>query len=140
MHPRQATVVRWTKFNLVGIIGVAVQLGLLYALTCGLGLNYLWATFLAVECTIVHNFLWHERFTWADRRDGTMRARAIRLARFNLTNGAVSVFGNLLLMRLLISQAHFPVLPANGLAILFCSMANFFLGDQFVFRPVPVKV
>jgi putative flippase GtrA len=28
---------------------------------------YLAATALAVEAAVVHNFFWHERFTWADR-------------------------------------------------------------------------
>ncbi len=139
MNTRRATLLRWTKFNLVGALGVAVQLAVLYALIYQLRLSYLAATFVAVECTIVHNFLWHERFTWADRRDRTALARSARWLHFNLTNGAVSLFGNLLLMHLLVDQTHLPVLLANGIAILFCSLVNFFVGDQFVFRPALVK-
>lgn len=61
------TSVRWWKFNAVGAGGIVVQLVMLAFLKSGLRLNYLAATALAVESTVVHNFFWHERFTWADR-------------------------------------------------------------------------
>ena len=60
---------RWMKFNLVGGVGIAVQLLMLWLLTlCGVG--YMLATALAVESAVLHNFVWHERFTWIDRRNG----------------------------------------------------------------------
>src|SRR5207237_8971860 len=63
----RTTAARWLKFNAVGGIGMLVQLGTLAVLTNGLRVNYLLATALAVEAAVIHNFLWHERFTWADR-------------------------------------------------------------------------
>ena len=48
-------------------MGIAVQLLMLVVLKAGLHLHYLVATALAVETAVIHNFLWHERFTWADR-------------------------------------------------------------------------
>ena len=57
--------VRWLKFNAVGTIGIAVQLGALALLTSALRINYLLATGLAVEAAVLHNYLWHELFTWA---------------------------------------------------------------------------
>ena len=59
--------VRWCKFNLVGAVGILVQFGVLFLLKSLLHVNYLAATGLAVEAAVVHNFFWHERFTWADR-------------------------------------------------------------------------
>jgi putative flippase GtrA len=41
--------------------------------------------------------------------------------------------GNLVLMRVLVEGAGMPVLAANGVAILVCSVVNFFLGDGWVF-------
>jgi putative flippase GtrA len=64
---RSATLVRWCKFNSVGAVGIFVQFGVLFLLKSGLHFNYLAATVLAVEAAVVHNFFWHERFTWADR-------------------------------------------------------------------------
>ena len=50
---------RWLKFNLVGGIGIAVQLLALVLLKAVLQVNYLVATALAVETAVIHNFLWH---------------------------------------------------------------------------------
>ena len=60
-------IARWLKFNAVGLMGVGVQLAMLVVLASGLRIDYLPATALAVETAILHNFLWHERYTWADR-------------------------------------------------------------------------
>jgi len=58
---------RWMKFNAVGGIGIGVQLAALAVFRSWLKLDYLVATALAVEIAVIHNFGWHERFTWADR-------------------------------------------------------------------------
>jgi putative flippase GtrA len=124
-----STATRWLKFNLVGGIGIAVQLFMLVLLKTGLHLDYLSATALAVEITVIHNFLWHERFTWADRAG----AGFSRFLKFNLTTGLFSVAGNLLLMKLLVGFAHVNYLLANGITITACSVVNFLVSDGFVF-------
>jgi hypothetical protein len=80
----RATALRWLKFNLVGGLGIAVQLAVLLGLKGGFHLSYLPATALAVETAVVHNFLWHERYTWSDRVQPSWRASLPRLLRFNL--------------------------------------------------------
>lgn len=125
---------RWLKFNLVGAIGIVVQLAVLGILNGVLKLDYLPATALAVEAAVLHNFLWHERYTWADRASLTRRQAVLRLLHFNLTTGAISILGNLLLMRMLVGQAHLPSLPANLISIAGCSLLNFLVSDSFVFR------
>jgi putative flippase GtrA len=127
------TSVRWLKFNAVGVIGIAVQLLVLTALRTGLHFNYLPATALAVEAAVIHNFVWHERFTWADRgRCGSLA----RFVKFNLTTGMLSILGNLLLMRVLVGNLHLPYLAANVIAVAACSILNFLVSDGFVFQPV----
>ena len=120
---------RWLKFNLVGGIGIAVQLLALFVLKAGLHCSYLIATALAVETAVIHNFLWHERYTWADRS----RAGFTRFLKFNLTTGLFSIGGNLVLMKLLVDPGHMNYLPANGIAITACSVVNFLVSDGFVF-------
>jgi putative flippase GtrA len=120
---------RWLKFNLVGGIGIVVQLLALAVLKAGLHFSYLIATALAVETAVIHNFLWHERFTWADRTG----AGFTRFLKFNLTTGLFSIAGNLLLMKLLVGLGHLNYLPANGIAITACSVVNFLVSDGFVF-------
>ena len=58
---------RWTMFNAVGVVGLLFQLACLATLRDVLGLHYLVATVVAIELTILHNFSWHVRWTWADR-------------------------------------------------------------------------
>jgi putative flippase GtrA len=128
---------RWLKFNAVGAIGVVVQLVLLTVLKSGFHFNYLVATAVAVEATVVHNFLWHERFTWADRIAET---RVYRFAKFNLTNGLLSIAGNLLLMKWLVGSFRFPYIPANIAAIILCSLANFAVSHAYVFREISVPM
>lgn len=119
---------RLLKFSLVGAFGIGVQLGVL-TLLARWRLNYLLATGLAVEAAVLHNFVWHERFTWAERG-----GRAFgRLLRFHLSNGVVSIAGNLLLMRLLVGKAGVPVLVSNVVSIAVCFVANYLVSDRWVF-------
>jgi putative flippase GtrA len=58
---------RWARFNIVGLVGLLVQLACLWALTQLLNVHYILATAIAVELTILHNFCWHAAWTWIDR-------------------------------------------------------------------------
>jgi putative flippase GtrA len=125
------TYVRWWKFNLVGAMGMIVQLTALALLSRCVGSHYLCASAAAVELAVLHNFVWHVHFTWRDRRGNS--ALLSQLVRFHLSNGMVSIVGNLVLVRILVPQAHLPPLAASGIAILCCSVANFCLGDSWAF-------
>lgn len=125
------TFVRWTKFNLVGALGMVVQLVLLAVLNRRAPGHFLLTSAAAVEVVLLHNFVWHLRYTWVDRRNHS--GRLSQLARFHLSNGPVSLLGNLLLMPILVKQAQLPVLGANFVSILCCSLINFFLGDSWAF-------
>lgn len=124
---------RWCKFNLVGAMGVGVQFAALFVMKGLVGVDYLLATAMAVETAVIHNFLWHERFTWADRVRPSRRGALIRLIRFNLTTGAMSMVGNVALMKVMVGEGHMNYLVANGIAIALCSIANFLVSDQWVF-------
>jgi putative flippase GtrA len=122
------------KFNAVGGIGIGVQLAALALFRSLLKLDYLVATGLAVEVAVVHNFLWHERFTWADRPATRPVQSLVRLVKFNGSNGAVSIAGNLVLMRLLAGELKVNYVVSNLVAIVVCSLVNFLLSDRFVFE------
>ncbi|MBI1896098.1 MAG: GtrA family protein [Acidobacteria bacterium] len=126
--------VRWLKFNFVGGLGVLVQLGMLVLLKSGFGLHYLAATALAVEAAVLHNFLWHQSWTWSDRPRGSSPAAMLaRLVRFHAANGAVSIVSNLILMKLFVGALGLPYFAANLVAIALTSIANFLLADRAVF-------
>ncbi len=125
---------RWIAFNFVGGLGVLVQLATLAALTGWLGLHYLVGTALAVEAAVLHNFIWHERWTWSDRLGHDKEGMWKRLVRFHLANGALSIGGNLILMRLFVGSWSMNYAVANIVTISICSILNFLAGDRFVFR------
>ncbi len=133
---QKQTILRWIKFNTVGGVGIVVQLGALALFRSVLHLNYLVATALAVETAVIHNFLWHERFTWRDRPAARRSQSLVRFVKFNATNGAVSLVGNLLIMRALVGQFHMNYVIANLIAVTVCSLANFLLSDWVVFEKV----
>ncbi len=124
---------RWIAFNAVGAMGIVVQLAALMALTGWIGLNYLAATALAVEVSVLHNFVWHERWTWSDRKSSSRLEVFCRLARFNFANGALSILGNLAAMRFLVGVVGLNYVVANLIAIAACSIVNFAAGECYVF-------
>jgi len=132
----QNLLLRWLKFTAVGAIGMVAQLAALALLRSWLKLDYLLATGVAVEITVMHNFFWHERFTWADRQPGRPIQSLFRFAKFNASNGAVSIVGNLALMWLLVGQVKLNYVASNVCGIVACSVVNFHLGDRFVFETI----
>ena len=157
--PAHSKLVRWLKFNFVGGIGIVVQFAALFVLKSVFHVHYLAATAIAVEAAVIHNFIWHEQFTWADRtkpdrtkpdrtkpdpakpdRAGPARMSPARfrgslrrMLRFHLANGAVSLLGNLALMKIMAGVGRMNYLVANAIAITLCSLANFLVSEEWVF-------
>ena len=120
---------RWGRFLTIGLLGFLLQVGALAALTSHLDWGWLPSTIVAVELAVVHNFIWHARWTWRDRR-GNWPARFVR---FQLANGAASIAGNALLMVLFVGLAGLPAVPANILSVAAMSVVNFLAADRWVF-------
>ena len=121
---------RFLRFNAVGALGVGVQLVSLWLLTSVGAVHYVVATAVAVMLAVVHNFVWHCLWTWRDRDVHLLRAGA----RFVLTNGLLSIAGNLGVTTALVAGAHAPPVAANAVAIATSGLLNFWLGDVVVFR------
>jgi putative flippase GtrA len=124
----------WIKFNVVGVLGFALQSGALFVLTHKpYPINYLAATAIAVELAVLNNFVWHQRWTWNDRPSTTKKETLRRLAKFNVTTGLVSIAGNLLLMTLLVGHFGLPIIGANLVSVAACSILSFILADRIAF-------
>ncbi len=128
------TRLRLARFNAVGVLGFAVQLAALWLLVHVGQVPHLIATAMAVETAIAHNFIYHWCWTWNDRVNGRTEFLR-RFVRFNLTNGAVSLVVNVVLMGLLHGVLGMHYLAANVLGVACSSVANFILGDRVVFTP-----
>lgn len=116
------------RFNTVGVIGFAVQLSVLAALDVA-GVPVLMGTAVAVEAAILHNFAWHERWTWAGTLSGT---RGSRLARFHLSNGLISIVGNVAMTGALV-HTGVPLVLASVAAVLTCAVLNYATASMWVF-------
>jgi dolichol-phosphate mannosyltransferase len=122
-------VTRFIRFNAVGALGLGVQLAVLAALGQA-GWPLVPATLAAVEIAVLHNFFWHERWTWADRRGGS---RIDRLVRFHASNGLMSLVGNAVLTWCF-AALGLRVTLANLAAVASCAVVNFAAGDRLVYR------
>jgi putative flippase GtrA len=121
---------RWLKFNFVGALGIGVQLSAFALYSRVAGLDVRLATALAVETAVLHNFIWHERFTWRGEPGGAIQ----RLLKFQAGNGLISIAGNVAVVSVLTGLFHAPPLLSNCAAIAVCALANFAVSEWFVFR------
>src|SRR5262245_54964395 len=87
---------RLSLFLAVGWLGFILQLAALALLVSVAQWPWLPATVVAVELAVIHNFCWHERVTWRDRRTrpGLARSGTVamlsRFVRFNVATGITS--------------------------------------------------
>jgi len=124
------TLSRTAVFALVGALGFGCQLGVLHLLV-GAGLAVSVSTALAVLTAVAHNFLWHREWTWRDRPASAGSPQA-QFLRFVGLNGLVSLAGNVAITAGL-AGSGLPVLAANAVAVVVCSLANYVLADRLVF-------
>jgi putative flippase GtrA len=125
---------RWLRFNAVGGAGLIVQVTIL-AVLIRVDVPLTLATLLAVEGAVLHNFVWHERWTWHDRPAATTVERLWRLLSFHALNGLVSFVGNVAITVGLVRTGWNPIV-ANLVAVTTCSLVNYAAGHLFVFsRP-----
>ena len=127
-RPRRAPLTLLLRFGLVGLSGVGVNLGAL-ALLSALGLLSTVASALAIELSILSNFLLNDRWTFAEQRSGTAWSRALRFQLVSLI-GALMQWGTFVLMGLIFALSELsvggwgryePVWREGGLASLISS-------------------
>jgi putative flippase GtrA len=122
------------RFNLVGVMGFALQTLTLWALVRWVGVTAAAGVTIAVLAAVSHNFAWHERFTWPDLpRD----QRVKRWISFHLSTGTISVLTNLGITMIVMTATGLSVLWANVIAVAIASSANFWINDRLIFRPAP---
>jgi len=119
------------KFLLVGAFGVGINLGL-FALLLRLGVNQFVASPVAIEASIVGNFLLNNYWTFRRRRVATgLRLRGIK---FNLVSlfALLISFGTFLTLRFL--QPDGPPVLHQLAGIVPATLVNYFLNSYWTFR------
>ncbi|HZP48551.1 MAG TPA: GtrA family protein [Vicinamibacterales bacterium] len=128
---------RFASFAAVGACGFVLQIATLQLLLIATPSGPLAATFAAVELAVLHNFVWHERWTWRDRRGGAQTAGVVRrLVRFHVANGVTSIGAAVACVALLTRALGWPPALANCVAVGLTGLVNFVALDRWVFaRP-----
>lgn len=128
---RRAELRTFVKFALVGASGVAVNLGL-FALLLALGVNRYLASPLAIEASILSNFLLHDGWTFRWRRPrGRARDRAVLFNFVSLLSLGIS-YASFVAWSLLLPSLH--AILHQLLAIPPATLFNFFVNSRWIFR------
>ena len=122
---------RLGKFLVVGASGMAVNNAALFTLYQLLRVPLLGASALAVALSIVNNFIWNDRWTFAQRHT-TAAAAMHRFARFGLASLGGLVLTTLTLW-LLVNNVGLHYLVANLIAIGAGTASNFLLNSKWTY-------
>jgi len=122
------------RFSLVGLTGVAVNLGAFEALR-HFGLNKFAASPIAIQLSVISNFLIHNYWTFAHRTmAGRKRVRGIKFQLASVVTLALS-YGTFVGLSLWLPAASPVLLQAAG--ILPAAVLNYLLNTAWIFRAVP---
>jgi putative flippase GtrA len=124
---------RWGIFNLVGLGGFALQLGIIAVLTRFFAWSPAAATVVGVEIAFLHNLIGHTRWTWREYPLRNGREWLHRWWRYQLAKSA-SLAANVAITAALAALTSLPVEAANAVAVLACAIPNFFLAEWLVLR------
>ncbi|MBD3234719.1 MAG: hypothetical protein GF315_13420 [candidate division Zixibacteria bacterium] len=125
---------RFLKFSIVGGSGVAVNMGLLYLLTEVVGLYYVISSLIAIETSIITNFVLNDFWTWRDKRGLTGSVFLIRLLKYNTSASLAAFIGNFVTLTALTEFFGFYYLIANLIGIGVGILINFFLNDRWTYK------
>lgn len=127
---------RFLKFVLVGGSGVFVNMFTLYLLTEYAQIHYSISSLIAIELSILFNFLINNSWTWGDRNANPIGQRLIS---YHVAAGVTAFFGNWCVLLLLTEVFDMHYMPANLIGIAVGSLFNFFANDLWTFREVDQK-
>jgi dolichol-phosphate mannosyltransferase len=116
---------RAAKFIAVGFSGGLVNLFFYRLLTATLGWPVWQAATSSAGIGVLNNFVWNERFTFAEVRKDSPRATSHRFLVFTLVS-VVGLIMNAALVELLVAVLHWPWQPGVVAAIAVAGVWNFF--------------
>jgi dolichol-phosphate mannosyltransferase len=128
---------RFLRFIAVGLSGLVIDMLVLYLLSDAstLALPLTRSKIVAAEIAIINNFLWNDRWTFADRSRSQPRKRQMlrRFLKFNII-----CFSGVILNVLILNLIYNFVLPnqylANFIAIASVTLWNFWLNLKLSWR------
>jgi len=123
--------VEFVKFAVVGSSGVLVNMGLFFVLTRWITLKIEWASPVAIEISILSNFLLNN--IWTFRKRDTIVSFYHRMLRYHLITGLAGIV-NYLVLLLLVKYAGMADLLANLFGIVVGMFINYFLNSRWTWK------
>ncbi len=125
---------RFVKFCVVGLSGVVVNMFFLWFFTEILKLFYLLSSPLAIELSILNNFILNDFWTWRDRGKPGKMNYFKRMVQYHISVSVSAVIANIFLLWFLTEVFHFYYLLSNLLGITVGTLLNYFINDRWTFR------
>lgn len=122
------------RFGIVGVIGVFVNQGLLMLLHGALGMALHFASALAIEASILGNFVLNRRFTWGHRERWPPGQWLRRAAQYHVATAASAVLGNFGVLMVLVHFFGVDYRLANLIGIAAGAAVNYLASELWVFR------
>ena len=127
---------RAIKFGLVGSSGVIVNQGLLILFTELVQFHYRVSSIIAIEISIINNFIWNNIWTWKDKKTDDSREKKVRFFKYNLISGGLAFINNYCILILLVEIFGLNVYLSNLIGIAFAMGFNFFLNHKWTFKKI----
>jgi dolichol-phosphate mannosyltransferase len=126
------TIMRFVRFGVVGLSGVVVNHGLLMLLHGSLGAPLLLSSIVAIEISILTNFLLNHTWTWrmSLRVPGLFR----RMAQYHAAAVMAAFAGNVIVLMAAVELFGVDYRIANLAGIAVGMLINFTAGEVWIFR------
>jgi len=122
---------QFLKFCVVGLTGVLVNMGLLWALTKFIGFDYRISAIFAIEISILSNFTLNE--IWTFRKRPKAGSLAGRIVNFNIAC-IIGAAINFVVLVLLTEIFHLHYLLSNLFGIACATLWNYFMSATWVWK------
>ena len=119
--------IRFLKFCVVGLSGVVVNMFFLWAFTERLKVFYLFSSLIAIELSIINNFVLNHLWTWRDRRRTERYTLIRRITKYHVSVTVSAVLANIFLLWFLTEILNIYYLFSNLVGIGAGVFLNFFL-------------
>jgi dolichol-phosphate mannosyltransferase len=123
--------IRIIKFSVVGAGGLVINMGFLYIFTQYLSVEYKLSSIIAIELSIISNFLFNNYWTWSEYRKETFFKRALKY-HISVLISAVGI--NWLILVFLTEYYHVYYLLSNLIGIIIGTLFNFIMNDVWTFQ------
>ena len=121
----------FTKFVIVGLSGMIVNQTVLAILIYIFDLEVKWAGIVAIETSIISNFLLNNFWTWRDRNDQSIIYRFIKYHLVTLISGVVNY-----IILIWLTNLGLNALISNLIGIIIGMLINFMLNHIWTFNQV----